>query len=116
MLTAAFIAIRTGGGVTGLICGLAAGVAVTSCHYLLVTRANVKDVIAGVGLNMLALAATSFFERIVPSAEIVPTLSLTPGVVFAAACVPTLIACLTTPKPRLRLDTTGDSAFTARIF
>jgi len=116
MLTAAFIAIRTGGGVTGLICGLAAGVTVTSCHYLLVNRAKVKDVIAGVGLNMLALAATSFCERIVPSAESVTTLSTTSGVLVAAACVALLIGCLTNPKLRLRLDITGESALQARIF
>jgi simple sugar transport system permease protein len=116
MLTAAFIAIRTGGGVTGLICGLAAGVAVTSCHYLLVNRANVKDVIAGVGLNMLALAATSFCERIAPSAESVPTLSTTSGVLVASVCLAILIACLANPRIRLRLDITGESALQAQIF
>jgi simple sugar transport system permease protein len=116
MLTSAFIAIRAGGGVTGLICGLAAGVAVTGCHYLLVHRANVKDVVAGVGLNMLAIAATSFAERIIPSAESVPTVSTTTGVMIATGCIVTLAASFATPRIRLKLDMTGESDLQARIF
>jgi simple sugar transport system permease protein len=116
MLTSAFIAIRAGGGVFGLLCGLAAGVVVTSCHYLLVHRANVKDVVAGVGLNMLALAATSFIERIIPSAESVPTVPTTTGVMIAAGCIVALVVCFANPNIRLRLDMTGESELQARIF
>jgi ABC-type uncharacterized transport system permease subunit len=116
MLTSAFIAIRTGGGVPGLLSGLAAGVVVTSCHYLLVHRAKVKDVVAGVGLNMLALAATSFTERIIPSADSVPTVSTLTGVLIAAGCMFALVACFATPRVRLKLDMTGESDLQARIF
>lgn len=116
MLTASFIAIRAGGGFTGLVCGLAAGVLVTGTHYLLVHRANVKDVIAGVGLNMLALSATSFYERISPSAESVQTLSTQTGALIAVSCVAALVTCHNMTKIRVQLEMTGESALQAQIF
>ena len=116
MLTAAFVAIRAGGGASGLFCGLLAGVIVTGCHYFLVHRANVKDVVAGVGLNMLALSGTSFLERIHQSAESVPTISTTAGTFIVAGCIATLLACFANPKIRLRLEITGESVLQAKIF
>ena len=116
MLTASFIAIRAGGGLTGLVCGLVAGVLVTSTHYLLVHRAKVKDVIAGVGLNMLALSVTSFYERISPSAESVQTLSTQTGALIAITCVAALVTCHNTTKIRVQLEMTGESALQAQIF
>lgn len=116
MLTSSFIAIRAGGGFIGLVCGLAAGVLVTGTHYLLVHRAKVKDVIAGVGLNMLALSATSFYERISPSAESVQTLSTQTGALIAIICVAGLVTCLSTTKLRVQLEVTGESALQAKIF
>ena len=116
MLTAAFIAIRAGGGAQGLLCGLLAGVTVTVCHYILVHRANIKDVVAGVGLNMLALSATSFFERLSPSPESVPTISTTTGTLIAGSCIAALIACFAIPRIRLGLEMTGESTLQARIF
>lgn len=116
MLTASFIAIRAGGGFPGLICGLGAGVLVTGAHYVLVHRANVQDVIAGVGLNMLALSATSFYERISPSAESVHTLSTQTGALISVICVAGLVTCLSTTTLRVQLEMTGESALQAKIF
>ena len=116
MLTASFIAVRAGGGVKGLACGLAAGVLITGTHYLLVHRAKVKDVISGVGLNMLALSATSFYERISPSAESVQTLSTQTGALIAATCIAALVTGYKSTKIRVQLEMTGESALQAQIF
>ncbi|MFM7186958.1 MAG: ABC transporter permease subunit [Armatimonadota bacterium] len=116
MLTASFIAIRAGGGFTGLLCGLATGMLVTGIHYLLVHRANVKDVIAGVGLNMFALSVTSLCERISPSAESVPTLSTQTGTLIAASCVAAFIISYRTTNIRVQLEISGESALQAQIF
>lgn len=116
MLTASFIAIRAGGGITGLFSGLIAGMLVTGIHYLLVHRAHVKDVIAGVGLNMLALSATSLCERLSPSPESTQTLSTQLGTVVAAACLAVLVICNKTTKIRVQLEMTGESALQAQIF
>jgi simple sugar transport system permease protein len=116
MLTSAFVAVRTGGGLTGLFLGVLSGCVVTGLHYILVNRLNVKDVIAGVGLNMLALAATSFYERLSPSPESVTTLSNTAGTLIGLISVFGLAMAMRNPRWRLFLELTGESERQARIF
>lgn len=116
MLTAAFVAVRVGGGISGLICGAAAGVLVTGCHYLLVNKAKVRDVIAGVGLNMLALSATSLVERLSASADSVKTISTPIGALIAGTCIIAISAAYRRPNIRVFLDMTGESALQAQIF
>lgn len=116
MLTAAFIAVRSGGGLPGIACGILAGTLITGFHYLLVNKANVKDVIAGVGINTLALATTSFIERMSPSAESVPTILPSLGVTIAGMSIAVLIVCNQISNIRVQLEMTGESALQARIF
>lgn len=115
MLTSAFVAVRMGGGFSGLLFGALAGCIVTCIHHVLVTHHRVKDVIAGVGINMLAVAATSFCERISPSAESVFTLSLLTGIVIGVGGIVTTTILLSSAKIRLFLEMTGESAMQARI-
>ncbi len=116
MLTSSFIAIRAGGGLTGLGFGVMAGVLIASSHYFLVHQMRVKDVIAGVGLNRVALAATSLIERLSASPESVPTLTTTTGIIIAGSCLTVVITCFNVTKIRVQLEMTGESALQAQIF
>jgi general nucleoside transport system permease protein len=67
LLTSAFAsvaaAVLTGSAAVGLLAGVAAGVAVSLVHALLVERARVHAVVSGIALNLLAYAGTRLCLR-----------------------------------------------------
>ena len=69
MLFGAFTAVVgswfSGNAAVGLLCGILGGLAIGLCHALLSVRYKMNQVISGIGLNLLATAATTLFMQVI---------------------------------------------------